>query len=101
MYGSEYPNLPKNYVFPFQDWVDDYNKTGSYIESADSELDDEVQDSEFKYPYNLGQAHAIDDFDEGSVWLYITMVEPTDQLEPVVQLEDIMPYVFWWSNRGR
>ena len=33
-----------------------------------------------KYTYNIGQAHAIDDFDEDSVWFYITMVEPVDEL---------------------
>ena len=86
-YGSEYDDLPSNYVFPFQDWVDDYNKTGSYIDSS-------------KYRYNLGQAHAIDDFDEDSVWFYITMTEPVENLEQVVEIEDIMPYVFWWDNRG-
>ncbi len=54
-----------------------------------------------KYKYNLGQAHAIDDFDENSVWFYITMVEPIDDSEQVIELEDIMPFVFWWENRGR
>ena len=28
------------------------------------------------------------------------MLEPVDDLEQVVQIEDIMPYVFWWDNRG-
>lgn len=73
-------------MFPFQDWVDDYNKTGSYIGG--------------NYKYNIGQAHAIDDFDEDSVWFYITMVEPIEDLNQVVEIEDIMPYVFWWDNRG-
>lgn len=53
-----------------------------------------------KYKYNLGQAHAIDDFDEDSVWFYITMVSPLEELDSVIELEDIMPYVFWWENRG-
>lgn len=86
MYGSEYQNLPSDYVFPFQDWIDDHNKTGSYIGGD--------------YKYNLGQAHAIDDFDEDSVWFYITMVEPIEDLNQVIELEDIMPFVFWWDNRG-
>ena len=53
-----------------------------------------------KYKYNLGQAHAIDDFDEDSVWFYITMVSPLEELDSVIELEDIMPFVFWWENRG-
>ena len=87
VYGSVYENLPDNPMFPLQDWVDDYDMTGSYVNSP-------------KYKYNIGQAHAIDDFDEGSVWFYITMVEPVDQIDQVVEIEDIMPYVFWWDNRG-
>lgn len=31
VYGSEYANLPKGFRFPFQDWVDDYNKTSSFV----------------------------------------------------------------------
>ena len=53
-----------------------------------------------KYKYNLGQAHSIDDFDEDSVWFYITMLSPLEELDSVIELEDIMPYVFWWENRG-
>ena len=87
IYGSMYNNLPEDFRFPFIDWVDDYNKTSSYVNSP-------------KYKYNLGQAHAIDDFDEDSVWFYITMVSPLEELDSVVELEDIMPYVFWWENRG-
>ena len=68
VYGSAYENLPDNPRFPLQDWVDDYDMTGSYVNSP-------------KYQYNLGQAHAIDDFDEDSVWFYITMVEPMDQID--------------------
>ena len=64
MYGSSYPKLPEDFRFPDSDWVDDYDKTGSYV------LKD---DDTFKYRYNLGQSHAIDDFDENSVWFYITM----------------------------
>ena len=65
MYGSRYPNLPEDFRFPDSDWVDDYDKTGSYVLKKD--------DDTFKYTYNLGQSHAIDDFDEDSVWFYITM----------------------------
>ena len=89
VYGSQYDfgvDGSGSFRFPFQDWVDDHNKTGSYIG------DD--------YKYNLGQAHAIDDFDEDSVWFYITMVEPIEDLNQVIELEDIMPFVFWWDNRG-
>ncbi len=92
VYGSECPNLdPDTFRFPEHDWVDDYDKTGSYL------LKD---DGAFKYNHNLGQAHAIDDFDEDSVWFYITMVEPLEGQEEVVEIEDIMPFVFWWRNRG-
>lgn len=28
------------------------------------------------------------------------MVSPLEELDSVVELEDIMPYVFWWENRG-
>lgn len=87
MYGSKYDNVPDRFRIPFQDWIDDFNKTGSFLDS--------------KYAYNIGQAHAIDDFDEDSVWFYITMVEPLDDLNQVVELEDIMPFVFWWENRGK
>ena len=87
IYGSEYGKLPDDFRFPHQDWVDDYDFTGSYDNSS-------------TYPYNLGQAHAIDDFDEDSVWFYITMVTPVEQLERVIEIEDIMPFVFWWQNRG-
>ena len=29
------------------------------------------------------------------------MTEPVENLEPVMEIEDIMPFVFWWENRGR
>ena len=87
IYGSKYGKLPDDFRFPFQDWVDDFDFTGSYGNSS-------------TYKYNLGQAHAIDDFDEDSVWFYITMVTPVEQLERVIEIEDIMPFVFWWQNRG-
>ena len=87
VYGSQYDDITDDFNFPKQDWVDDYDKTGSYIDSG-------------KYTYNLGQAHAIDDFDEDSVWFYITMVEPVENLEQVIELQDIMPFVMWWENRG-
>jgi hypothetical protein len=94
-YGSSFPSDTQNIRFPKCDWIDDYNKTGSYLEKV------AVGENEtFKYTYNLGQRHAIDDFDEESVWFYITMVSPIEELESVVELEDIMPYVFWWDNRG-
>lgn len=28
------------------------------------------------------------------------MVEPLEDVNQVIELEDIMPYVFWWENRG-
>ena len=87
VYGSQWRGNVDNLRLPPLDWIDDYNKTSSYVDSE-------------KYEYNLGQAHAIDDFDEDSVWFYITMVSPLEQLDSVVELEDIMPYVFWWENRG-
>ncbi|MBR1947297.1 MAG: hypothetical protein IKA35_04345 [Bacteroidaceae bacterium] len=31
IYGSMYDNLPEDFRFPFSDWVDDYNKTSSFI----------------------------------------------------------------------
>lgn len=34
------------------------------------------------------------------MWFYITMVSPLEELDSVIELEDIMPYVFWWENRG-
>ena len=92
VYGSEYANLPDSFRYPEQDWVDDFDKTGSYIGK---------DNDGFKYPFNLGQTHAIDDFDEDSVWFYITMVEPTPEEDRVLDIHDIMPFVFWWENRGR
>ena len=91
VYGSQY-TLPEGMSWsdirlPFLDWIDDYDKTSSYVNSS-------------KYKYNLGQAHSIDDFDEDSVWFYITMVSPLEELDSIVEIEDIMPYVFWWENRG-
>ena len=93
VYGSQCRQLnPDEFRFPDRDWVDDYDKTGSYL----------LKDSEqFKYTYNIGQSHAIDDFDEDSVWFYITMVEPLEEQEDVIEIEDIMPFVFWWENRGK
>ena len=73
--------------FPKQDWIDDHDMTGSYVGSD-------------KYEYCLGQSHSIDDFDDESVWFYITMVKPLNEMEEVIELEDIMPFVFWWENRG-
>ena len=86
-YGSQYPDDLSNMRFPGDDWVDEFDKTGTYSK-------------ENEYKYNLGQAHAIHDFDDGSVWLYITMVSPLEELNQVIEIEDIMPFVFWWSNRG-
>ena len=31
VYGSEYTDLPSDFRFPFTDWVDDYDKTSSYV----------------------------------------------------------------------
>lgn len=90
LYGSKY-NVPESYRYSPDQWVDDFNKTGAYI-------GDETYDNVYKY--NLGQSHAIDDFDEDSVWMYITMTPPQPEQEQVVEVEDIMPFVFWWSNRG-
>lgn len=100
IYGSMYTNLPEDFRFPFSDWVDDYNKTSSFIGLTKGMYDPTTTSEELKYKYNLGQAHAIDDFDEESVWFYITMVSPLEELDSVIELEDIMPYVFWWENRG-
>ena len=100
IYGSMYDNLPEDFRFPFSDWVDDYNKTSSFIGLTKGMYDPTTTSQELKYKYNLGQAHAIDDFDEDSVWFYITMVSPLEELDSVIELEDIMPYVFWWENRG-
>ena len=78
VYGSVYENLPDNPRFPLQDWIDDYDMTGSYV---DYEILDSSGSEILKYKYNLGQSHAIDDFDEDSVWFYITMVEPIEELD--------------------
>ena len=86
MYGSQCNDIPSGFKFPDEDWIDDYDKTGSYVDGD--------------YSYNLGQAHAIDDFDEDSVWFYITMTRPVDDMPQVLEIEDIMPFVFWWQNRG-
>lgn len=85
IYGDGVHDLPESIRIPFQDWIDDYDKTGAYIDGK---------------KYLLGQSHAIDDFDEGSVWFYVTMTEPLEDLNQVVEIEDIMPFVFWWENRG-
>ena len=29
------------------------------------------------------------------------MVSPLEELNQVIELEDIMPFVFWWENRGK
>lgn len=108
VYGSKYDDISPDFRFPFPDWIDDYDKTSSFVNlkigdymPPDSSESGFVGDrDELKYKYNLGQAHAIDDFDEDSVWFYITMVSPLEELDSVVELEDIMPYVFWWENRG-
>ena len=44
-------------------WIADKNKTSTYIND---------------YEYNIGWRHAIDDFDEESVWMYITMTIPVE-----------------------
>ena len=31
MYGSKYPDLPEDFRFPFVDWIDDFNKTSSFL----------------------------------------------------------------------
>ena len=102
VYGSQYDSLPTDFRFPFSDWVDDYSKTSSFVGLTKEKYDPKTPPvaTGIKYPYNLGQQHAIDDFDEDSVWFYITMVSPLEQLDSVIELEDIMPYVFWWENRG-
>jgi hypothetical protein len=87
IYGSVYEDDVSNLRVPIQDLIDGHNKTGSYVDSS--------------YRYNIGQSHAIDDFDEDSVWFYITMVEPVEDVNQVVELQDIMPFVFWWENRGK
>lgn len=86
-YGSSYNGDLSRMRFPRMDWVDDFDLTGTYCDW-------------YKYKYNLGQAHAIDDFDDGSVWMYITMLSPRSDYSQVVEVEDVMPFVFWWSNRG-
>ena len=99
VYGSQY-DLPEDFVFPYQDWIDDYDRTGSFVGLKVGDYNPSSSSTALKYSYNLGQAHAIDDFDEDSVWFYITMVEPLEELNQVIELEDIMPFVFWWENRG-
>lgn len=126
VYGSCYNDIIDNIVFWDGDIIDDYDKTGSYVNYMESKPNDEIiydDDSHvddvvcddwndivvcdpdysrcLKYKYNLGHRHAIDDYDEDSVWFYITMVSPIEDLNQVIELEDIMPFVFWWSNRGR
>ena len=92
-YGSAYHTLDaQRFICPEKDWIDDFDKTGTSLLPGEY--------GNFKYKYNLGQSHAIDDFDEKSVWFYITMVEPLDEQDDVIELEDIMPFVFWWQNRG-
>lgn len=100
-YGSKYDGIPSSFRFPFQDWIDDYDKTGSYVWLTKGKYDPNSTSTELKYKYNLGQSHAIDDFDEDSVWFYITMVSPLEDLNQVIEIEDIMPFVFWWENRGK
>lgn len=100
VYGSAYSSLPTDFKFPFEDWIDDYDKTGSYVGLKLKDYSTTSTSSALKYTYNLGQAHAIDDFDEDSVWFYITMVSPIENLEQVIEIKDIMPFVFWWENRG-
>ena len=100
VYGSQYSSSTDNMNVPFQDWIDDYDKTGSYINLTIGKYDPNSSSSAPKYTYNLGQSYAIDDFDEDSVWFYITMVEPIEELNQVIEIEDIMPFVFWWQNRG-
>ena len=85
VYGSRYVGLPESFKYPEGDWIADKNKTSTYTND---------------YEYNIGWRHAIDDFDEESVWMYITMTIPVEQQSPVIEVKDIMPYVFWWSNRG-
>jgi hypothetical protein len=103
VYGSQYDAITDGFRFPQQDWVDDYDKTGSYVGLGKNDYNPVADGSSnpIKYTYNLGQAHAIDDFDENSVWFYITMVDPLDEVNQVVEIEDIMPFVFWWENRGK
>lgn len=92
-YGSKYVGDTTNLRFDDQDWIDDYDKTSSYVDAIENYT------NELKYEYNIGQRHAIDDYDDDSVWLYITMTDPIEPLENI-EVEDIMPFVFWWSNRG-
>ena len=102
VYGSAYADIPEDFRFPFTDWIDDYSKSSSFV-GLTKEMYDPTQpprERGIKYTFNLGQQHALDDFDEDSVWFYITMVSPLEELDNVVELEDIMPYVFWWENRG-
>lgn len=102
IYGSECYDYKENTRIPYQDFVDDYNKTGAYVGlSVDTYNISIHENTQPVYKYNLGQAHAIDDFDEDSVWFYITMVEPLEDMNQVIELEDIMPFVFWWENRGK
>lgn len=102
IYGSECYNYSENTRIPYQDLVDDYNRSGAFVGlTVDKYRPDAYYTNQLHYRYALGQAHAIDDFDEDSVWFYITMVSPIEDLDQVVELEDIMPFVFWWENRGK
>jgi hypothetical protein len=31
VYGSQYTNLPEDFRFPSSDWIDDYDKTSSFV----------------------------------------------------------------------
>jgi hypothetical protein len=85
VYGSQYDfgvDGSGSFRFPFQDWIDDYDKTGSYVDlKIDQYSHERTQSRALKYTYNIGQSHAIDDFDEDSVWFYITMVSPLEDLD--------------------
>lgn len=54
IYGSMYNNLPEDFRFPFSDWVDDYNKTSSFIGLTKGMYDPTTTSDELKYKYNLG-----------------------------------------------
>lgn len=124
-YGSSYVNgFPKDsFRYSDEDWIDDYDKTSSYVnfvseskvnENSPIVCGDESEpivwndydapimcyDKTLKYEYNLGHRHSIDDYDDESVWFYITMVSPIEDIGHAIEVEDIMPFVFWWSNRG-
>lgn len=95
VYGSKYEDLPQTCSRLDSDWVDDFDMTSMYLN-----LRDPIAVGPLKYPYNLGQRAAVDDWDDSSVWFYLVVKEKEPETQGSVEIQDVMPFVFWWSNRG-